>query len=97
MLNSIATSVMQAAGVPVLDTLGLSSTRIDTMCDGTHFACKTQLDTAGDGATDFAGLTFGDHMEGPVIFTQVQLILNAVSQTAPVKVESAPLLLVTGT
>ena len=66
--NQIAQRVLRLVpDVEILDAYELTRARMDTMCDGHHFSCSELKERAG-----------AKHMVGPVVFAEIQLLLNFV-------------------
>ena len=76
-------SAMQSAKVPILDWRALTRARLDTVCDvGGHFACSADSHgLGGNTGKFFAGLEGVGALKGPVVFTEAQMLIHAI--TAP--------------
>jgi hypothetical protein len=76
-VNGIGRAMAVHTGIPVVDSFSLTQDRLDQICDGTHFACTTMgLDCTMCSAA-FMQKNKG-HIHGPVVFQEVQILLNTI-------------------
>ena len=78
-LDAVLRRAMKREKVPLLDVRALALPRLDTVCDiGGHFGCAADWKGFGGGGGSFFAASQGvGAMKGPVVFAEVQLMLNA--------------------